>query len=116
MAAAASRCTPCPRPPCAKTNDAARTMEGTAMKRLFDKTLIPLVAALVLSGCASTPAFAPTTTPEAPATFKESGDRWVNLAPAEAQPRGEWWRAFGDPVLDDLLAPAEAREQVVRTH
>jgi multidrug efflux system outer membrane protein len=84
-------------------------MEGTAMKRLAHKTLIPLVAALVLAGCASTPAFAPTAAPPAPSAFKEGGDRWVNVAPAEAQPRGEWWRVFGDPVLDDLVARAEAR-------
>jgi multidrug efflux system outer membrane protein len=84
-------------------------LEGTAMKRHVHRTLIPLVAALVLAGCASTPAFAPTAAPPAPAAFKEAGDRWVNLAPAEAQPRGEWWRVFGDPALDELVARAEAR-------
>ena len=28
-------------------------------------------------------------------------------APAEAQPRGEWWKAFDDPVLDELVARAD---------
>ena len=79
------------------------------MKSIFKTRLAPLVAALVLAGCASTSSFAPTTAPAAPAAFKEDGGaRFVNAAPAEGQPRGEWWKAFADPVLDDLVARAAA--------
>jgi multidrug efflux system outer membrane protein len=79
------------------------------MKSLLESKVLPLVAALVLTGCASTSSFAPTTAPEAPAAFREDGGaRFVNVAPAEAQPRGEWWRVFGDPTLDDLVARAGA--------
>jgi len=86
------------------------------MTSIFKSKLLPLVAALVLAGCASTSSFAPTTAPEAPAAFKEDGGaRFVNAAPAEAQPRGEWWRVFGDPVLDDLVARAAAGNTDLQT-
>lgn len=79
------------------------------MKSIFKSRLVPLVAALVLAGCASTSSFAPTTAPAAPAAFKEDGGaRFVNAAPAEAQARGDWWKVFSDPVLDDLVARAAA--------
>ena len=66
-----------------------------------------LIAALVLAGCASVPQIDPASIPSTPAAFKEGDGRWTRAAPAEAQPRGEWWKAFGDPVLDDLVARAE---------
>ena len=69
--------------------------------------LAPLLAALVLAGCATTPAFEPASAPAAPAAFKELDGRWAALAPAEAQPRGEWWKAFADPQLDALIARAD---------
>ena len=63
-----------------------------------------LFAALMLAGCASVPAIDPQSIPATPAAFKEGDGRWTRVAPAEAQPRGEWWKAFADPVLDDLVA------------
>ncbi|MGN6525513.1 MAG: efflux transporter outer membrane subunit [Burkholderiaceae bacterium] len=79
------------------------------MTRFFRTSLVPLVAALVLAGCASTPDFTPRAAPAAPAAFKEDGGaRFVAVAPAGAQARGAWWRAFSDPVLDDLVARAAA--------
>lgn len=63
--------------------------------------------ALLLAGCASTPPPIDTSRlPEVPASFKEGDGRWTVAAPAEAQPRGEWWRAFSDPVLDELIERA----------
>ena len=69
--------------------------------------LATLIAALVLAGCASVPAIDPASLPAAPAAFKEGDGRWTQAAPAEAQARGEWWKAFSDPVLDDLVARAD---------
>ena len=72
-------------------------------------TLVPLVAALVLAGCASTAGFTPTAAPAAPVAFKEDGGaRFANVDPAEARPRGQWWTVFADPVLDDLVRRAAA--------
>ncbi|WCM89735.1 efflux transporter outer membrane subunit [Acidovorax sp. NCPPB 3576] len=72
--------------------------------------LAPLAAALVLAGCMSSPV-APV--PEhagvaVPATFSEAdGARsWTTAPPAEAQPRGEWWLGFQDPVLNGLVERA----------
>lgn len=77
--------------------------------------LMPLMAALVLAGCATAPSDVPAALDTLPAQFKEQArqslapedaDRWVATAPAEAQPRGEWWRAFGDTRLDALVERA----------
>ena len=66
-----------------------------------------LLLLLVLAGCAATPpAIDPARLPSAPAAFKEGEGRFTEAKPAAAQPRGEWWKAFGDPVLDDLVARA----------
>lgn len=75
----------------------------------MDKTLrlAALTLAFVVAGCATPPAIDATLLPAAPAQFKEGDGRWTVAAPAEAQPRGEWWKAFRDPVLDDLIASAE---------
>ncbi|PWB62213.1 MAG: RND transporter, partial [Betaproteobacteria bacterium] len=68
--------------------------------------LAALLASLVIAGCATAPALDATRIAPAPAHFKEGG-RWTAAAPAEAQPRGEWWKAFSDPALDDLVARAD---------
>jgi multidrug efflux system outer membrane protein len=55
---------------------------------------------------------------ETPAEFKqltpEERGNWKTAQPAEAQPRGEWWRAFGDPQLDALEAEATAANQSLK--
>ena len=63
------------------------------------------LAALALSACAVAPTYAPPKV-ETPVAFKETGP-WTPAAPADGQPRGAWWSAYGDPVLDDLEARAE---------
>ncbi|MDA7417353.1 efflux transporter outer membrane subunit [Xenophilus arseniciresistens] len=84
------------------------------LRRPLRAALAPLMAALVLAGCASTPSGLPSV--DAPAQFKEARaaapaaapteGQWTRATPAEAQPRGQWWRAFGDPVLDQLVERA----------
>jgi len=64
------------------------------------------VLALLLAGCSMAPAYRPETV-AAPATFKEV-EGWTAATPLDAAPRGPWWEAFGDPVLDDLESKAEA--------
>jgi len=73
----------------------------------------PALLVLALAGCAA-PAWRQ---PDVmvPAAFKEGdsavrtaadGTTWTPARPAEAQPRSEWWRAFGDPALDALVERA----------
>jgi multidrug efflux system outer membrane protein len=80
--------------------------------------LTALAAALWLAGCASPAAIDPAALPPVPDTFKEApaapNAQWAATAPAEAQPRGTWWKAFGDPVLDDLAERAGRQNSSVQ--
>ena len=71
------------------------------------RNLLALAAALLLAGCADGPPIDTAALPATPAAFKERDSRFTLASPAEAQPRGTWWKAFGDPVLDDLIARAD---------
>lgn len=74
--------------------------------------LLPLAGALLLAGCATAlPELPPEPAP--PAQFKED-TRWTTAAPAEAQDRGEWWKAFADPQLDALVERAAQANTDVR--
>ncbi|HWM42663.1 MAG TPA: efflux transporter outer membrane subunit [Burkholderiales bacterium] len=65
---------------------------------------LSLITLLLLAGCAtSLPKIEEEKLPPVPAEFKEN---WTIAAPAAAQPRGEWWKAFNDPVLDALVERA----------
>ncbi|MEK9212918.1 efflux transporter outer membrane subunit [Sphingomonas sp. 2378] len=70
----------------------------------------PLIAmtALLLGGCSMAPAYRPPAAAVPPA-FKEAAvpAGWTAATPLDGQPRGPWWSAFGDPVLNDLEARAE---------
>ena len=70
------------------------------------RSLLTLALGAGLASCSLAPAYAPPATPVATA-FKEQGP-WTPAQPADAQPRGQWWGMFADPVLDDLEARAEA--------
>jgi multidrug efflux system outer membrane protein len=75
------------------------------------RKLLPLVAALVLAGCAAPEFHQPQVA--TPAAFKEDAapGKWKPAQPAEAQARGEWWKAFHDARLDLLVAEATAANQ-----
>lgn len=59
--------------------------------------LAPLLAALVLAGCASVPTLDAQALPAVPAAFKQPQDSAV-----AATPQAAWWLAFADPTLADL--------------
>jgi multidrug efflux system outer membrane protein len=82
---------------------------------LRPKSVAPLLGALILAGCAAPELRAPQI--DVPAAFKESAEpkvsageaaRWKPAQPAEAQPRGEWWKAFNDSALEALIGEATA--------
>ncbi|HEX7641865.1 MAG TPA: efflux transporter outer membrane subunit [Burkholderiaceae bacterium] len=79
--------------------------------------LSALAAALILAACAAPEFKQPQI--DVPAAFKESvnpqtasaqtaadGTSWQQAKAAEAQPRGEWWLAFNDPTLNQLIDQA----------
>ncbi len=62
---------------------------------------VPLLAAVLLAGCASTEGIAPTAHLTQP--------QQLGLQPAQsAFPKADWWTAFHDPELDRLIAAALA--------
>src|SRR5690606_31527509 len=99
-------CHRCQRAPGAGSPD--QTLKAIDMKTI--NRLLPLVAALVLAGCATAlPSLPPTM--DTPPQFKEQprqNEHWTIAQPAEAQSRGTWWKAFNDPVLDALVERAGA--------
>lgn len=69
--------------------------------------IAPLLAALLLAACSTTPALVQ---PQiaTPVAFKQApdGTTWKTAQPAEAQARGQWWLAFNDPALSALVEQA----------
>jgi NodT family efflux transporter outer membrane factor (OMF) lipoprotein len=76
------------------------------------KTHLALALAALLAGCAIGPRYEQ---PSAalPATWKEAAaaEGWLPAAPADALDRGEWWKLFGDPDLDELAARVQVSNQ-----
>ncbi|MFT3977358.1 MAG: TolC family protein, partial [Sphingomonas bacterium] len=60
---------------------------------------------LPVAGCSMAPAYRPPAI-ATPAAYKEIPG-WTAAAPQDDAPRGQWWSAFDDPVLDDLEKRAE---------
>ena len=85
------------------------TSWGLAPRRM-KRLSLGLAAVALLAGCAaSLPPVDPGALPPVPDSFK-----WTQAAPAEAQPRGEWWKPFSDPVLDELIARADRGNTGIR--
>jgi multidrug efflux system outer membrane protein len=79
------------------------------------KRSLSLIFVLLLAACsASLPKIDPEALPATPPAFKEGDGRWTVAPPAEAQPRGEWWKAFRDPVLDELIERANGANSSIQ--
>jgi multidrug efflux system outer membrane protein len=82
-----------------------------SIKRAFTGSVL-LGALLLLAGCSLAPTYEVPSTP-AIATFKEApqavtpedAGAWKTAQPSEDVARGEWWKAFDDPKLNDLAQP-----------
>jgi outer membrane protein, multidrug efflux system len=69
--------------------------------------LTPLLAVLVLAGCASVPVTEPHALPATPASFKHKALP-ASATLAQASVPGDWWKTFADPQLDALTERALA--------
>ncbi|GAA0471641.1 MULTISPECIES: efflux transporter outer membrane subunit [Tatumella] len=67
----------------------------------FAKKLTPLCLALLLSGCMAGPDYHRPSA-DIPLQFKEAKG-WQQASPQDDQPKGEWWRVYHDPLLDQLM-------------
>lgn len=74
-----------------------------------------LGALLGLAGCMVGPDYVRPQV-SVPATFKEASPGWKHAEPADTAPRGEWWRMFGDPTLDALVARVDLSNQAVASY
>ena len=63
-------------------------------------TVAALAVALSLGACSLAPRYEKPETAKVE-NFVEAGD-WMPAHPADGVPRGDWWRAFNEPTLDDL--------------
>ncbi len=70
------------------------------------------IACLALAGCAAGPDYSKPAV-QVPAAYREAGG-WVVAQPADAVPKGEWWKVFGDPVLDGLMAQVSVSNQSLK--
>ena len=68
------------------------------------RSLFPLAGALALAACTVGPDHAAPTT-DLPVSWSLPG--------GAAMPRADWWTAFGDPTLDDLVRRAQAASPTV---
>jgi NodT family efflux transporter outer membrane factor (OMF) lipoprotein len=74
--------------------------------------LVALAIAALLSACAAGPDYVRPRM-DVPAAWKESGD-WKPADPRPAASGLAWWQAWGDPVLDGLMADAQGANQNIR--
>lgn len=82
------------------------------MKTKIRRAPLALALALVLGGCMVGPDYQRPQVP-VPAHYKELPG-WTTAAPADAAPKGDWWTAFGDPLLDELEPQVSVSNQTVR--
>ncbi len=71
-----------------------------------------LLLALLLEGCLVGPNYHRPPAPT-PAQYKEL-EGWTMAAPAADGPKGDWWTAFNDPLLDELEPTVSVSNQTVR--
>jgi multidrug efflux system outer membrane protein len=70
------------------------------MSTRFAASLVAVAVSALLSACSLAPKYdVPSVQPVE--AYKEAGE-WMPAKPADLDPRGEWWLAFGDPKLNEL--------------
>lgn len=71
--------------------------------------LTPLLAALVMAGCANVPVAEPHVLPAVPGSFKNAHPGGASVAP-----QAQWWKSFADPQLDALTERALAHNTSIQ--
>lgn len=69
-------------------------------------------ALLFVSGCAVGPDYIKPTT-VVPSDYKEAPKGWKMAEPQDDCTRGEWWLAFNDPILNELMLNANQANQSI---
>jgi len=79
---------------------------------MTEKRFSALVLLVALAGCTVGPDYKKPAV-ETPAEYKEAGD-WVKAKPADDAPKGNWWEAFHDPVLNGLEEQVSVSNQTLK--
>jgi NodT family efflux transporter outer membrane factor (OMF) lipoprotein len=80
---------------------------------LFSRPAIEgFLVSLLVSACSLAPKYETPQTQEV-TTYKEAGE-WAQATPTDTQARGDWWKPFGDPKLDDLQTQLRTGSQDLR--
>jgi len=88
-----------------------RTTFGNSPRR-FARTAMALALVAALAGCAVGPEYVQPETASPPAwKSAPAAEGWLPAAPADALDRGDWWKLFGDPTLDDLASRVQVSNQ-----
>jgi outer membrane protein TolC len=82
-------------------------------QKMRRRTLI-LSLGSALAGCTVGPNYHRPAPAEAPAPQYRELAGWTQAAPADAAPKGDWWTALGDPLLNELEPQVRVSNQTVR--
>lgn len=85
----------------------------TLSRKTTPYALLATAIPLLLGGCMVGPTYRRPQVP-VPSRYKELPPGWTVAAPAAAAPKGEWWRVFDDPLLDELEPQVSVSNQSVR--
>jgi NodT family efflux transporter outer membrane factor (OMF) lipoprotein len=94
-----------------ETTRSARAGAGPALRTALALGAAPVLLSLLLAGCRIPVQDRPASTLDLPTAWRAQTPR---VGPDAAVER-EWWRAFGDPALDALVAQVLARNGDLRT-
>jgi NodT family efflux transporter outer membrane factor (OMF) lipoprotein len=67
----------------------------------------PLLCASILAACSQEPVYQVPVVP-APSAYKGAAAIWQPAQPADQLPRGDWWKAYNDATLDQLVVKLDA--------
>ncbi len=82
------------------------------MMKTMTRRVLPIACAILLAGCMVGPDYRRPAVDMPPAWKEQPG--WTRAQPAAAQAKGRWWRAFRDPLLDELEPLVAVSNQTVR--
>ena len=74
---------------------------------MYIRLVSSVLCASMLIGCSEAPVYKTPTIPT-PATYKGATTIWQTAQPADNLPRGDWWKAYDDTTLNDMVARLDA--------
>jgi multidrug efflux system outer membrane protein len=95
------------------------TLSPSRLNVIWRSLVAAPLLTLAVAGCSLAPTYVRPTL-DVPSAFKEAiapetAGSWKVAQPAEQAPRGEWWRIFNDPTLNDLEQQAADANQDLKS-